>query len=123
MRALDGELVEKRTASPVGMAFPPAWEDVRSVLTPRPHQATGRHLKGRRYRYHPDWNEITTETAHDVVYASQLPRCDVKLDLKKGMTPNTVAALVVRLMDFATFECSNEYAGQRILRTTTSICT
>ena len=100
------------------MGLPPAWEDVWICLNPRGHiQATGRDIKGRlQYRYHPDWTEITTEMKYDdvVYFASQLPRLrrQVARDLEAGgMTLNTVAALVVRLIDLYNIRVgSDEYA-------------
>jgi len=100
------------------MGLPPAWEDVWICPNPRGHiQATGRDIKGRlQYRYHPDWTEITTEMKYDdvVYFASQLPRLrrQVARDLEAGgMTLNTVAALVVRLIDLYNIRVgSDEYA-------------
>ena len=106
--APDGEPVEEedRIARWNSMGLPPAWVDIWICPNPRGHiQATGRDVKGRlQYRYHPDWTEITTEMKYDdvVYFASQLPRLrrQVIRDLGEGgMTLNTVAALVVRLMD------------------------
>ena len=118
--APDGEPVEEedRIARWNSMGLPPAWEDVWICPNPRGHiQATGRDLKGRlQYRYHPDWTEITTEMKYDdvVYFASQLPRLrrQVIRDLEEGgMTLNTVAALVVRLMDLYNIRVgSDEYA-------------
>ena len=100
------------------MGLPPGWEDVWICPNPRGHiQATGRDIKGRlQYRYHPDWTEITTEMKYDdvVYFASQLPRLrrQVARDLEAGgMTLNTVAALVVRLIDLYNIRVgSDEYA-------------
>ena len=100
------------------MGLPPAWEDVWICPNPRGHiQATGRDIKCRlQYRYHPDWTEITTEMKYDdvVYFASQLPRLrrQVARDLEEGgMTLNTVAALVVRLIDLYNIRVgSDEYA-------------
>jgi len=100
------------------MGLPPAWEDVWICPNPRGHiQATGRDMKGRlQYRYHSDWTEITTEMKYDdvVYFASQLPRLrrQVARDLGSGgMTLNTVAALVVRLIDLYNIRVgSDEYA-------------
>ena len=105
--APDGELVEEEDIIERWnkMGLPPAWEDVWICPNPRGHiQATGRDVKGRlQYRYHSDWTEITTEMKYDdvVYFASQLPRLrrQVARDLESGgMTLNTVAALVVRLI-------------------------
>ena len=118
--APDGELVEEEDIIERWnkMGLPPAWEDVWICPNPRGHiQATGRDIKGRlQYRYHPDWTEITTEMKYDdvVYFASQLPRLrrQVARDLESGgMTLNTVAALVVRLIDLYNIRVgSDEYA-------------
>ena len=118
--APDGEPVdeEDRIARWNSMGLPPAWEDIWICPNPRGHiQATGRDVKGRlQYRYHPDWTEITTEMKYDdvVYFASQLPRLrrQVIRDLAGGgMGLNTVAALVVRLMDLYNIRVgSDEYA-------------
>ena len=118
--APDGEPVEEedRIARWNSMGLPPAWEDIWICPNPRGHiQATGRDVKGRlQYRYHPDWTEITTEMKYDdvVYFASQLPRLrrQVIRDLAEGgMGLNTVAALVVRLMDLYNIRVgSDEYA-------------
>ena len=118
--APDGEPVdeEDRIARWNSMGLPPAWEDIWICPNPRGHiQATGRDVKGRlQYRYHPDWTEITTEMKYDdvVYFASQLPRLrrQVIRDLAEGgMGLNTVAALVVRLMDLYNIRVgSDEYA-------------
>ena len=71
----------------------------------RPYTGYGTRRKRRlQYRYHPDWTEITTEMKYDDVayFASQLPRLrrQVARDIDAGdMSLDTVAALVVRLMD------------------------
>ena len=117
--APDGEPVEKKTASHVGTAWACHRRGRTSGFAPtRGHiQATGRDVKGRlQYRYHPDWTEITTEMKYDdvVYFASQLPRLrrQVIRDLAEGgMGLNTVAALVVRLMDLYNIRVgSDEYA-------------
>ena len=118
--APDGELVEEEDIIERWnkMGLPPAWEDVWICPNPRGHiQATGRDVKGRlQYRYHSDWTEITTEMKYDdvVYFASQLPRLrrQVARDLESGgMTLNTVAALVVRLIDLYNIRVgSDEYA-------------
>jgi len=118
--APDGELVEEEDIIERWnkMGLPPAWEDVWICPNPRGHiQATGRDMKGRlQYRYHSDWTEITTEMKYDdvVYFASQLPRLrrQVARDLGSGgMTLNTVAALVVRLIDLYNIRVgSDEYA-------------
>ena len=118
--APDGEPVEEedRIARWNSMGLPPAWVDIWICPNPRGHiQATGRDVKGRlQYRYHPDWTEITTEMKYDdvVYFASQLPRLrrQVIRDLAEGgMGLNTVAALVVRLMDLYNIRVgSDEYA-------------
>ena len=118
--APDGELVEEEDIVERWnkMGLPPAWEDVWICPNPRGHiQATGRDVKGRlQYRYHSDWTEITTEMKYDdvVYFASQLPRLrrQVARDLESGgMTLNTVAALVVRLIDLYNIRVgSDEYA-------------
>lgn len=118
--APDGEPVdeEDRIARWNSMGLPPAWVDIWICPNPRGHiQATGRDVKGRlQYRYHPDWTEITTEMKYDdvVYFASQLPRLrrQVIRDLAEGgMGLNTVAALVVRLMDLYNIRVgSDEYA-------------
>ncbi len=118
--APDGEPVEEEevVARWNAMGLPPAWEDVWICPNPRGHiQATGRDVKGRlQYRYHPDWTEITTEMKYDdvVYFASQLPRLrrQVARDIDAGdMSLDTVAALVVRLMDLYNIRVgSDEYA-------------
>jgi len=118
--APDGEPVEEEDIIERWnkMGLPPAWEDVWICPNPRGHiQATGRDVKGRlQYRYHSDWTEITTEMKYDdvVYFASQLPRLrrQVARDLESGgMTLNTVAALVVRLIDLYNIRVgSDEYA-------------
>ena len=118
--APDGESVEEqdRIDRWNALGLPPAWEDVWICPNPRGHiQATGRDVKGRlQYRYHPDWTEITTEMKYDdvVYFASQLPRLrkQVAMDLEQNdMSLNTVAALVVRLMDLYNIRVgSDEYA-------------
>ena len=118
--APDGELVEEEDIIERWnkMGLPPAWEDVWICPNPRGHiQATGRDVKGRlQYRYHSDWTEITTEMKYDdvVYFASQLPRLrrQVARDLESGgMTLNTGAALVVRLIDLYNIRVgSDEYA-------------
>lgn len=118
--APDGEPVEEqdRIDRWNALGLPPAWEDVWICPNPRGHiQATGRDMKGRlQYRYHPDWTEITTEMKYDdvVYFASQLPRLrkQVAVDLEQNdMSLNTVAALVVRLMDLYNIRVgSDEYA-------------
>ncbi|MBL6892798.1 MAG: DNA topoisomerase IB [Candidatus Poseidonia sp.] len=100
------------------LGLPPAWTEVWICPNPRGHiQATGRDTKGRlQYRYHSDWTEITTEMKYDdvVYFASQLPRLrrQVARDLESGgMALNTVAALVVRLIDLYNIRVgSDEYA-------------
>ena len=118
--APDGEPVEEqdRIDRWNALGLPPAWDDVWICSNPRGHiQATGRDVKGRlQYRYHPDWTEITTEMKYDdvVYFASQLPRLrkQVAMDLEQNdMSLNTVAALVVRLMDLYNIRVgSDEYA-------------
>lgn len=118
--APDGDPVEEedRIQRWNSMGLPPAWEDVWICPNPRGHiQATGRDVKGRlQYRYHPDWTEITTEMKYDDVayFASQLPRLrrQVASDIDAGdMSLDTVAALVVRLMDLYSIRVgSDEYA-------------
>ena len=111
---LEDDIVERWNK----MGLPPAWEDVWICPNPRGHiQATGRDMKGRlQYRYHADWTEITTEMKYDdvVYFASQLPRLrrQVARDLEAGsMNLNTVAALVVRLIDLYNIRVgSDEYA-------------
>lgn len=111
---LEDDIVERWNK----MGLPPGWEDVWICPNPRGHiQATGRDVKGRlQYRYHADWTEITTEMKYDdvVYFASQLPRLrrQVARDLDAGnMNLNTVAALVVRLIDLYNIRVgSDEYA-------------
>ncbi len=118
--APDGEPIEEadRLDRWNALGLPPAWTEVWICPNPRGHiQATGRDAKGRlQYRYHPDWTEITAEMKYDDVayFASQLPRLrrQVALDIEgNAMTLNTVAALVVRLMDLYNIRVgSDEYA-------------
>ena len=118
--APDGDPIEEedRIQRWNSMGLPPAWVDVWICPNPRGHiQATGRDVKGRlQYRYHPDWTEITTEMKYDDVayFASQLPRLrrQVARDIDAGdMRLDTVAALVVRLMDLYNIRVgSDEYA-------------
>lgn len=118
--APDGHPVEEedRVARWNALGLPPAWTDVWICPNPRGHiQATGRDVKGRlQYRYHPDWTEITAEMKYDDVayFAAQLPRLrkQVAIDIEDNtMSLNTVAALVVRLMDLYNIRVgSDEYA-------------
>jgi len=118
--APDGEPIDEadRIDRWNALGLPPAWTDVWICPNPRGHiQATGRDAKGRlQYRYHPEWTEITAEMKYDDVayFASQLPRLrrQVAVDIEDStMSLNTVAALVVRLMDLYNIRVgSDEYA-------------
>jgi len=118
--APDGEPIEEadRIERWNALGLPPAWTEVWICPNPRGHiQATGRDAKGRlQYRYHPEWTEITAEMKYDDVayFASQLPRLrrQVAVDIEDNtMSLNTVAALVVRLMDLYNIRVgSDEYA-------------
>ena len=118
--APDGEPIDEadRIDRWNALGLPPAWTDVWICPNPRGHiQATGRDAKGRlQYRYHPEWTEITAEMKYDDVayFASQLPRLrrQVAVDIESStMSLNTVAALVVRLMDLYNIRVgSDEYA-------------
>lgn len=118
--APDGEPIDEadRIERWNALGLPPAWTDVWICPNPRGHiQATGRDAKGRlQYRYHPEWTEITAEMKYDDVayFASQLPRLrrQVAVDIEDNtMSLNTVAALVVRLMDLYNIRVgSDEYA-------------
>jgi len=118
--APDGEPIDEadRIERWNALGLPPAWTDVWICPNPRGHiQATGRDAKGRlQYRYHPEWTEITAEMKYDDVayFASQLPRLrrQVAVDIEDStMSLNTVAALVVRLMDLYNIRVgSDEYA-------------
>jgi len=118
--APDGEPIDEadRIDRWNALGLPPAWTDVWICPNPRGHiQATGRDAKGRlQYRYHPEWTEMTAEMKYDDVayFASQLPRLrrQVAVDIEGStMSLNTVAALVVRLMDLYNIRVgSDEYA-------------
>ncbi|HMJ75248.1 MAG TPA: hypothetical protein VK507_04710 [Iamia sp.] len=97
------------------LAVPPAWTDV--WISPDPHAhllATGRDAKGRKvYRYHDRWREVRDEAKYERLadFADALPdlRSAVDADLSlRGVPPEKVTALVVRLLDETLIRVGNE---------------
>jgi DNA topoisomerase-1 len=97
------------------MAIPPAWTDVWISPDPKAHLlATGRDARGRKvYRYHPRWREVRDEAKYErlAAFADALPdlRAAVDSDLSlRGLPPEKVTALVVRLLDETLIRVGNE---------------
>ncbi len=97
------------------LAIPPAWTDVWISPDPDAHLlATGRDAKGRKvYRYHPRWREVRDAAKYDRLaeFADALPdlRAAVDADLAlRGLPPQKVTALVVRLLDQTLIRVGNE---------------
>ncbi|HEX7131130.1 MAG TPA: hypothetical protein VF228_01060, partial [Iamia sp.] len=97
------------------MAIPPAWTDVWISPDPKAHLlATGRDARGRKvYRYHPRWREVRDEAKFERLgdFADALPdlRAAVDADLSlRGLPPEKVTALVVRLLDETLVRVGNE---------------
>jgi DNA topoisomerase I len=97
------------------MAIPPAWTDVWISPDPKAHLcATGRDARGRKvYRYHPRWREVRDEAKYERLgdFADALPdlRAAVDADLSlRGLPPEKVTALVVRLLDETLVRVGNE---------------
>lgn len=97
------------------MAIPPAWTDVWISPDPQAHlMATGRDARGRKvYRYHPRWREVRDEAKYERLadFADALPdlRSAVDADLsRRGLPPEKVTALLVRLLDETLVRVGNE---------------
>lgn len=97
------------------MAIPPAWTDVWISPDPKAHLlATGRDARGRKvYRYHPRWREVRDQAKYERLadFADALPdlRSAVDADLSlRGLPPEKVTALVVRLLDETLVRVGNE---------------
>jgi DNA topoisomerase I len=97
------------------MAIPPAWTDVWISPDPKAHLlATGRDARGRKvYRYHPRWREVRDRAKYERLadFADALPdlRAAVDADLSlRGLPPEKVTALVVRLLDETLVRVGNE---------------
>lgn len=97
------------------MAIPPAWTDVWISPDPKAHLwATGRDARGRKvYRYHPRWREVRDEAKYERLadFADALSdlRAAVDADLSlRGLPPEKVTALVVRLLDETLVRVGNE---------------
>lgn len=97
------------------LAIPPAWTEVWISPDPEAHLlATGRDAKGRKvYRYHPRWREIRDLAKYERLaeFADALPdlRKAVDADLSlRGLPPQKVTALVVRLLDETLIRVGNE---------------
>lgn len=112
----DGDVVapEERTRIEA-MVIPPAWTDVWISPEPRSHLlATGRDVKGRKvYLYHPRWRTVrdAAKFEHLADFAGALPdlRGAVDADLaRRGLPPEKVTALVVRLLDDTLVRVGNE---------------
>lgn len=115
---LDGD---GRTVAPderqriASLAIPPAWTDVWINPDPYGHLlATGRDARRRKvYRYHPRWREVRDTAKYDRLaeFADALPdlRYAVDADLsRRGLPPEKVIALVVRLLDETLIRVGNE---------------
>ena len=102
----------------VGLAIPPAYENVWICADPRGHlQATGRDARGRKqYRYHPDWRSVRDDAKFDrmTTFAAALPRLRRKLarDLAlEGLPRQKVLAAVIGILDATRVRVGNiEYA-------------
>lgn len=97
------------------LAIPPAWTDVWISPDPQAHLlATGRDARGRKvYRYHPRWREVRDAAKYERLadFADALPdlRAAVDADLsRRGLPPEKVTALVVRLLDETLVRVGNE---------------
>ncbi len=97
------------------LAIPPAWTDVWISPDPKAHLlATGRDAKGRKvYRYHDRWREVRDQAKYERLgeFADALPdlRAAVDSDLSlRGLPPQKVTALVVRLLDDTLIRVGNE---------------
>lgn len=97
------------------LAIPPAWTDVWISPDPKAHLlATGRDARGRKvYRYHPRWREVRDEAKYERLadFADALPdlRAAVDSDLSlRGLPPEKVTALVVKLLDQTLIRVGNE---------------
>jgi DNA topoisomerase-1 len=97
------------------LAIPPAWTDVWINPDPRGHLlATGRDARGRKvYRYHDRWRQVRDAAKYERLadFAEGLPdlRAAVDGDLgRRGLPPEKVVALVVRLLDETLVRVGNE---------------
>ncbi|HYI62574.1 MAG TPA: hypothetical protein VEW93_12305 [Acidimicrobiales bacterium] len=97
------------------LAIPPAWTDIWINPDPRGHLlATGRDDRRRKvYRYHDRWREVRDAAKFDRLadFAEALPdlRGEVEGDLgRRGLPPEKVVALVVRLLDDTLVRVGNE---------------
>lgn len=97
------------------MVIPPAWADVWISPDPRAHlMATGRDARGRKvYLYHPQWRTVrdAAKYEHLAEFGAALPdlRAAVDADLSlRGLPPEKVTALVVRLLDETLVRVGNE---------------
>ncbi|HEY0214804.1 MAG TPA: DNA topoisomerase IB [Cellulomonas sp.] len=104
----------------LGLAIPPAWQDV--WISPWPHghiQAAGLDdARRRQYLYHEQWRRRRDRLKHDHVLdvARRLPaaRRSVRRDLALGGFPQAKAlALAFRLLDLAYFRAGGEGYAQR----------
>lgn len=96
------------------LAIPPAWDDVWISSFPEGHlQVTGLDTaKRKQYRYHPQWNEIRSQTKFFRLldFGLSLPAIRRKIDndLKKpGLSREKVLALVVTILDTAYIRIGN----------------
>lgn len=111
------------------LVIPPAWTDVRLARKPNAHiQAVGRDTAGRQqYIYHPDWEEhrVAVKERRLILLGKALPRIrnSVRTALAKPtLTPKTVQAAVVRLIDRTLLRPGHEtYAKERGTRGAASL--
>jgi DNA topoisomerase-1 len=112
----DGRVVPaEERARITEMVIPPAWTDVWISPDPRAHlMATGRDARGRKvYLYHPRWRAVrdAAKYEHLAEFGVALPdlRAAVDADLSlRGLPPEKVTALVVRLLDETLVRVGNE---------------
>lgn len=97
------------------LVIPPAWENVWICASENGHlQATGTDAAGRKqYRYHPQWNQLRNQSKFFRLrdFAKALPsiRRQVEKDLnRKGLPPEKIKALVVRLLEHTNIRIGND---------------
>lgn len=88
------------------LVLPPAWQSVWICKHDHGHlQATGKDaLERKQYRYHPQWNEIRSQTKFFRLYhfGSLLPKMRLRLEehlAKQALSKEKVLAAVVSLME------------------------
>ena len=98
-----------------GVGMPPAYENCWFCPDPEGHiQAVGYDARGRKqYRYHPDFRARSEDKKYErlAAFGAALPklRKRVEADLKgKAISPDTVVAAVVRLIDATHMRVGNE---------------